>query len=137
MLAYYLHNLDPFIFRIWDDVGPRWYGMAYVLAFLSGFLLLKRLSTRGYLDLPAAAVGDFVTWVAFFGVMIGGRLGYVFFYKPEMLRDPLSILYVWQGGMSAHGGILGVVIFSLLYAQHTERFHRCPRIEFAARIQLH
>ena len=117
MLSYYLHNLDPFIFRIWDDVGPRWYGMAYVLAFLTGFALLRWLSGRGYLDLPPAAVGDFVTWVALFGVMVGGRLGYVLFYRPDMLSEPLSILKVWQGGMSAHGGIIGVVLFSLLYAR--------------------
>ena len=117
MFAYYLHNLDPFIFRLWDDVGPRWYGMAYVLAFLSAFALLRWLSKRGYLDLPVAAVGDFVTWVALFGVMVGGRLGYVLLYRPDMLHEPLSILKVWQGGMSSHGGILGVVLFSLLYAR--------------------
>ena len=77
MLSYYLHNLDPFIFRLWDNIGPRWYGLAYVLAFISGFVLLRLFSKRGYLDLSQAAVGDFVTWVALFGVMIGGRLGYV------------------------------------------------------------
>lgn len=117
MLTYYLHNLDPFIFRLWDNIGPRWYGMAYVLAFIFGFVLLRRLSTRGYLDLPESAVGDFVTWVALFGVMIGGRLGYVIFYKPEMFREPLSILKVWEGGMSSHGGIFGVVLFTLYYAR--------------------
>jgi len=117
MLSYYLHNLDPFIFRLWDNIGPRWYGMAYVLAFVAGFLLLRLFSKRSYLDLNQAAVGDFVTWVALFGVMIGGRLGYVIFYRPEMLRDPLSILRVWEGGMSSHGGILGVVLFSLYYAR--------------------
>jgi phosphatidylglycerol---prolipoprotein diacylglyceryl transferase len=117
MLSYYVHNLDPFIFRLWDNVGPRWYGMAYVLAFVCGFALLSRFSKRGYLDLSQAAVGDFVTWTALFGVMVGGRLGYVFFYKPEMLRDPLSILRVWEGGMSSHGGMLGVVLFSLYYAR--------------------
>jgi phosphatidylglycerol:prolipoprotein diacylglycerol transferase len=117
MLSYYLHNLDPFIFRLWGDVGPRWYGLAYVLAFISGFALLSWLSKRGYLDLSQSAVGDFVTWVALFGVMIGGRLGYVIFYRPEMLREPLSILRVWEGGMSSHGGIIGVVIFSLYYAR--------------------
>ena len=79
MLAYYLHNLDPFIFRISGNVGPRWYGMAYVLAFVFAWLLLRVLSRRGYLDLPQSALGDFVTWVAFFGVMVGGRLGYVIF----------------------------------------------------------
>jgi phosphatidylglycerol:prolipoprotein diacylglycerol transferase len=96
--------------------------MAYVLAFVSGFALLSWLAKRGYLDLSPSAVGDYVTWVALFGVMIGGRLGYVFFYKPEMLREPLSILRVWEGGMSSHGGIIGVVLFSLIYA----RRHKIP-----------
>jgi phosphatidylglycerol:prolipoprotein diacylglycerol transferase len=96
--------------------------MAYVLAFISGFALLSWLAKRGYLDLSPSAVGDYVTWVALFGVMIGGRLGYVFFYKPEMLREPLSILRVWEGGMSSHGGIIGVVLFSLIYA----RRHKIP-----------
>ena len=122
MFAYYLHNLDPFIFRLWDNFGPRWYGMAYVLAFVFAWLLLRVLSKRGYLDLPVSALGDFVTWVAFFGVMVGGRIGYVIFYKPEMLRDPVSILRVWEGGMSSHGGILGVVIFTLIYS----RRHKLP-----------
>ncbi len=117
MFSYYLHNLDPFIFRLWDNIGPRWYGMAYVLAFVFGFVLLNRFSKQGYLDLSQSAVGDFVTWVALFGVMIGGRLGYVIFYRPEMLREPLSLLRVWEGGMSSHGGILGVVLVSLYYAR--------------------
>src|SRR5437763_895887 len=122
MFAYYLHNLDPFIFRISGNVGPRWYGMAYVLAFVFAWLLLRVLSRRGYLDLPQSALGDFVTWVALFGVMIGGRLGYVFLYKPEMLREPLSILRVWEGGMASHGGIIGIVIFTLIYS----RRHKLP-----------
>ena len=122
MLAYYLHNFDPFIFRLWGNVGPRWYGMAYVLAFLVAYLILRVLSRRDYLDLPQSVLGDFVTWVALFGVMVGGRLGYVFFYKPEMLRDPLSILRVWEGGMSSHGGIIGIVIFTLIYS----RRHKLP-----------
>ncbi|MEY2482725.1 MAG: phosphatidylglycerol---prolipoprotein diacylglyceryl transferase [Verrucomicrobiota bacterium] len=122
MLSYYLHNLDPFIFQLWGNVGPRWYGMAYVLAFVFAYLLLRVLSRRGYLDLSQAALGDFVTWVALFGVMIGGRLGYVLLYKPGMLREPLSILRVWEGGMSSHGGILGVVIFTLIYS----RRHKLP-----------
>src|ERR1051326_2067375 len=122
MLAYYVHNLDPFIFRIYDNVGPRWYGMAYVLAFVFAWLLLRVLSKRGYLDLPESALGDFVTWVAFFGVMVGGRLGYVMFYKPEMLRDPRFILRVWEGGMSSNGGIIGGVVFTLIYS----RRHKLP-----------
>ena len=117
MVAYYLHNLDPLIFRIYDNVGPRWYGLAYVLAFVSSYLLLLWLAKRGYADLAPQRVGDFITGCALFGVIIGGRLGYVFFYKPEMLREPLSILRVWEGGMSSHGGMLGLLIFTLYYAQ--------------------
>lgn len=117
MFAYYLHNLDPFIFRLWDNIGPRWYGMAYVSAFVCGYLLLVRLARRGYLDLRVTQVGDFITWAALFGVMIGGRLGYVLFYRPQMLRDPLSILRVWEGGMASHGGMLGLVLFTLYFAR--------------------
>ena len=116
MLAYYLHDLDPIIFRVYDNIGPRWYGLAYVLAFICGYALLGLLAKRGYADLPASRVGDFVTGCALFGVIIGGRLGYVFFYKPEMLREPLSILRVWEGGMSSHGGMIGLLLFTLYYA---------------------
>ena len=116
-LAYYLHNLNPFIFHITEKFGPRWYGMAYVSAFICGYLLLTWLAKKGYADLNVAQVGDFITWAALFGVMVGGRLGYVLFYKPHMLREPLSILRVWEGGMSSHGGILGLVIFTLYYSR--------------------
>ena len=116
MLAYYLHDLNPLIFRIYDNVGPRWYGLAYVLAFISSYLLFFWLAKRGFADLPAERVGDFITGCALFGVIIGGRLGYVFFYKPEMLREPLSILLVWEGGMASHGGMLGLLLFTFYYS---------------------
>jgi len=116
VLAYYLHDLNPLIFRIYHNVGPRWYGLAYVLAFISSYLLFFWLAKRGFADLPAERVGDFITGCALFGVIIGGRLGYVFFYKPEMLREPLSILRVWEGGMSSHGGMLGLLLFTFYYS---------------------
>jgi phosphatidylglycerol:prolipoprotein diacylglycerol transferase len=117
MLGYYLHDLDPIIFRIYDNVGPRWYGLAYVLAFVCSYVLLRVLSKIGYADLPVAKVADFITGCALFGVITGGRLGYVFFYDPGMLREPLSILKVWQGGMSSHGGMIGVLLFTLYFAR--------------------
>ncbi len=116
MLAYYLHDLDPFIFRVWGDFGPRWYGMAYVLAFACGFWLLRVLAKRGYTQLRVEQVGDFITWAALFGVMLGGRIGYVLFYRPDMLLDPLSIVRVWEGGMSSHGGMIGLIVFTYWYA---------------------
>src|SRR5256885_5594639 len=96
MLAYYVHDLDPLIFRLWDNVGPRWYGLAYVLAFICSYFVYRVLARRSYADLPVAKVGDFITGAALFGVIVGGRLGFVLFYKPEMLREPLSIFRVWE-----------------------------------------
>ena len=116
MLAYYVHDLDPLIIRLWDNVGPRWYGLAYVLAFVCSYFLFRVLAKRGYADLSVAKVGDFITGAALFGVIVGGRLGYVFFYKPEMLREPLSIFRVWEGGMSSHGGMVGLLAFTFYYA---------------------
>src|SRR5436853_7464854 len=116
MLAYYVHDLNPLIFRVWDNVGPRWYGLAYVLAFGCSYALFRVLAKRGYADLPVAKVGDFITGAALFGVIVGGRLGYVLFYKPEMLRAPMSMFGVWEGGMSSHGGMLGLLAFTIYYA---------------------
>jgi len=116
MLSYFIDNFDPFIFRLWDNVGPRWYGFAYVLAFVSAFLIVRALSRRGYCDLPLNRVSDFITWTALFGVLLGGRLGYALFYKPQMLHEPLSLLRVWEGGMASHGGMIGILLFSFYYA---------------------
>ncbi len=127
MFAYYVHDLNPFIFsfdvdvdflfiHIHGPIGPRWYGLAYVLAFACSYALFRLLAKRGYADLPVVKVGDFITGAALFGVIVGGRLGYVFFYKPQMLREPMSILRVWEGGMSSHGGMLGLLAFTFYYA---------------------
>ncbi len=116
MLAYFLDDFDPFIFHVYGNYGPRWYGLAYVLAFLFGFLLLRVLARRGYTQLGVEQVGDFITWGALFGVMLGGRIGYVLFYRPDMLLDPLSIFRVWEGGMSSHGGMLGLIAFTFWYS---------------------
>jgi Prolipoprotein diacylglyceryltransferase len=120
--------------------GPRWYGFAYVLAFVSAYFVVRWLSKRGYCDLPPERVSDFITWTALFGVLIGGRIGYVLFYRPEMLRDPLSILRVWEGGMASHGGMIGILALSfLLRAQaqaSVDKFGRRPGCGRTARIVL-
>ena len=120
MLAYYLHDLSPFLFELRPVIGLRWYGMAYVMAFLLGYLLYARLAKRGYTEMPPSQVSDFITWVAVFGVMIGGRLGWILFYglKESHAGDPWWWpLEVWKGGMSSHGGIIGVVLFTLYWAR--------------------
>ena len=117
-LAYYIHQLSPFIVRFSGDFGLRWYGFAYVMAFVCGYALYHRLAEQGYGELPAAKVADFITLAAIFGVMLGGRLGWIIFYGLDKVRaNPLDAFKLWEGGMSSHGGILGLVIFTWVYAR--------------------
>jgi phosphatidylglycerol:prolipoprotein diacylglycerol transferase len=118
MLAYYLHTLSPFIWEITPGFGPRWYGFAYVLAFLAGYLVYHWLSKRGYSELAPEKVGDFITWGALFGVLLGGRLGSMIFYNWNgWIHDPLMIFRVWEGGMASHGGILGLTLYTWWFAR--------------------
>jgi phosphatidylglycerol:prolipoprotein diacylglycerol transferase len=118
LLAYYLHTLSPFIWQITPGFGPRWYGFAYVLAFLCGYLVYHWLAKRGYSELPPEQVGDFITWAALFGVLLGGRLGSMIFYNwNAFIHNPLIFFLVWEGGMASHGGILGLTLFTLWYAR--------------------
>lgn len=117
-LAYYVHDLDPFLVRFGGQFGIRWYGLAYLSAFLIAYLLCKFFAKKGYLDLKPEAVGDFITGCAIFGVLIGGRLGYMLFYNFDgLIHEPLSIVRVWDGGMSAHGGIIGVTAYAIWYSR--------------------
>jgi phosphatidylglycerol:prolipoprotein diacylglycerol transferase len=118
MIAFYVHDLSPFLMRWSEGFGLRWYGLAYILAFLFGTLLYRHLARRGYSDLTPDQVTDFITWGALFGVVLGGRLGYMLFYDLDgFLRQPLTLFRVWEGGMSSHGGIIGLALYSLWYAR--------------------
>ncbi len=100
-----------------ENVGIRWYGFSYLLAFFCGFLFLRWLAQRRYCELPPAQVGDFILFCSL-GVVVGGRLGFGFFYRPaQTLADPLSILRIWDGGMSSHGGMIGLTLVTFLYAR--------------------
>jgi phosphatidylglycerol:prolipoprotein diacylglycerol transferase len=117
MLAYYLHDLSPFVFQV-GGWGPRWYGVAYVLSFLVAFWLYRGLARRGLTDMPERLVADFITYAAIFGVMVGGRLGWIVFYGWRQEHDsPWWMLKVWEGGMASHGGILALVLFTLWFAR--------------------
>ena len=118
MLAYYIHDLSPFLIQFSETMGLRWYGLAYVLAFASAYGICLHLARRGYSDIPARDIGDFITGTALFGVILGGRLGYMLFYDWEnFLRNPLLFFKFWDGGMSSHGGILGIVVFTWVYSR--------------------
>lgn len=118
VLAVWLHTLDPFIFRV-GEFGPRWYGLSYVLSALIGYWLYRRLSLKGYTDLPAHKIADFITWVGLFGVLIGGRLGWILGYGLFQPHDGDRFWWakVWQGGMASHGGILGIVIVTFVLSR--------------------
>ena len=109
-------QIDPVIFSI----GPfaiRWYALAYITGLLIAWYYCRRLTARPPQRLSANAFDDFLFW-ATLGILLGGRLGYVLFYKPGFyLSHPLEILYIWQGGMSFHGGLLGVVAAVVFFAR--------------------
>lgn len=114
ILGTYVHHLNPVIFQIWGPLAVRWYGLAYLLGFLSGYLLLLRLSKRGEFAVPPQELGNFIVYLAIYGVFLGGRLGYVFLYAWDIfIHDPLFLFRVWEGGMASHGGMLGVILVIL------------------------
>ena len=122
-------QIDPVLIAI-GPIAIRWYALAYIGSLLLAWRILRRLVR---LDPPVATqlqVDDFLTW-ATLGVVIGGRLGYVLFYRPgDYLADPLSALMVWKGGMSFHGGALGVMVAIIVYC----RRYGIPVVGFADRL---
>lgn len=125
-----MHALIPF-----PDISPeiftitlfgmsfalRWYALAYIVGILAGWRLVLRAANTPRLwraetpVMTGAQIEDLLTWVIF-GVILGGRLGYVLFYQPDYyLSNPSQILRVWEGGMSFHGGALGVIIAAFIY----------------------
>ncbi|GAB3118654.1 prolipoprotein diacylglyceryl transferase [Novispirillum itersonii] len=124
---------DPLQFPAFDpialQIGPlalRWYALAYIAGLVGGWQLMKRLARTltadGRVRVTGEQVDDLLTWVTL-GVILGGRLGYVLFYKPSFyFANPSEILQVWQGGMAFHGGLLGVILAMVLFA----RRHKLP-----------
>jgi phosphatidylglycerol:prolipoprotein diacylglycerol transferase len=123
VLGVYVHDLDPVALPLFGNLALRWYGLAYLLGFVAGFLLLRHLARKGLWVLKPEKTGDFIAAAALFGVFLGGRLGYILFYHIPKLgwgslaADPLLVFKVWEGGMASHGGILGLVIFTWFYAR--------------------
>ena len=113
--------IDPVLIQI----GPfalRWYALAYVagivLGWLYGVRLIKtpRIWAGGNPPITQAQADDLILWITL-GIILGGRLGYVLFYRPDLMwRAPLEILQIWNGGMAFHGGALGVIIAVAVYS---------------------
>lgn len=123
-LATYIHNLDPVLLNIpGTPLAVRWYGLAYIAGFILGYLVLLQLSKRKLYCVETEKLGDFITSVCIFGVLMGGRLGEFFFYwLPEhgfsgLVDDPFWVIRVWEGGMASHGGIIGVLLVAIWYCR--------------------
>ncbi len=117
---HYVHDLDPVLVQI-GPLAIRYYSLAYLLGLLIGMWLLRRLARQGRIGLTVEQATDMVIPWALLGVLLGGRLGYVLFYSlEESLKNPLSIVQIWKGGMASHGGILGVIIAMWLFARRTK-----------------
>ena len=124
-------QFDPVLVQ----VGPfaiRWYALAYITSLVIGWRVVRALVLQRPVVATREQVDDFLTW-ATLGVVLGGRLGYVLFYQPgRFLAAPWEIVEVWKGGMSFHGGMLGVAIAIIWFC----RSQRIPVLGFADRIAV-
>jgi len=108
-------HLDPVALTL-GPLQVRWYSLAYIAGILGGWWYLLRLLARPGAPMARRHADDLVFY-ATLGILLGGRLAYVIFYDPWMLRTPLEVLRLWNGGMSFHGGALGMVAAIVLLAR--------------------
>ncbi len=118
-------EIDPILVQI-GPLAIRWYALAYVAGILlgwryaTGLLRNDRLWTRRAAPFTPEQMDDLILWIAI-GVIVGGRLGHVLFYTPSMIwTDPLGILRTWEGGMSFHGGVIGVALAMVLFTRRNQ-----------------
>jgi len=140
LFAYWHHNLSPFVpgLQFSENIGVRWYGLAYVLGFVGGAWLFQRYARSGRSRLPAEKAWDLII-VLVAGVMIGGRVGSFLFYHPaDLIHDPLSFFRVWEGGMASHGGFIGTILALWWYArrQRLPFFHLTDLVASAGPLGL-
>jgi phosphatidylglycerol:prolipoprotein diacylglycerol transferase len=111
-------QFDPIAFKLFGPLAVRWYGLTYLLGFALVWLVGRyAIKTRAQSALSAQDFDDLLFY-GILGVILGGRLGYVLFYKfGDYVAEPWKIFYVWEGGMSFHGGMLGVIVAMWWYAR--------------------
>ncbi len=108
--------IDPIAIQI-GPIAIRWYALAYIAGLILGWKYCVMLARRQPYFIEIKRLEDVLVWAAL-GVILGGRLGYVLFYKPVFfLNNPIEIFTIWHGGMSFHGGLIGVMVASLIFAK--------------------
>lgn len=114
----YIHNLDPIIINF-GFLEIRWYSLAYIFGIFLGFYYAKYLIKKFWYkeNINVQVLDNFLIYLIL-GIILGGRLGYILFYNfYYYYQNPLEILFLWRGGMSFHGGVIGVLIASLIFAK--------------------
>jgi len=110
----FINNFDPVAIQIFS-IEIRWYSLAYIFGILLGWLYCKKILIK---DKNISKLFDDLISYLIIGIILGGRLGYVIFYNLEyFLSNPIEILMIWQGGMSFHGGLLGALASTIIYAK--------------------
>ena len=130
-------SISPVIVSL-GFVDIRWYSLAYIFAFVLGSIIIKKINSNSYKLISDIQIDKFFIW-AMIGVILGGRIGYVLFYQTNLfLSKPSYILEIWNGGMSFHGGLIGMILsiylFSLKYKIHF--FYLCDLVSLVAPIGL-
>jgi phosphatidylglycerol:prolipoprotein diacylglycerol transferase len=111
-------NINPVILHITDSLQIRWYGVLYLIGFACCWAL-TRLRTKSIPGWESTEKLNDLLFYTALGVILGGRIGFMLFYAfPDWLKDPLEVFKIWQGGMSFHGGLLGVAISTAFYCRH-------------------
>ncbi len=112
--------IDPIIFSI-GPIALRWYGMMYLIGFIAAMFIANRAADKSKGLWNRDQVSDLLFY-SFLGVILGGRVGYVLFYQFEyFLAEPLYLFKIWEGGMSFHGGLLGVITAIIIFARKTNK----------------
>ncbi len=115
-MALHFPDIDPVAVRL-GPLAIRWYALAYIVGILIGWRHVRKIAAAPPKAMSAEQTDDLVVWCTL-GVVLGGRLGYVLFYQPDVyLADPVQILALWHGGMSFHGGLLGVIAALVLFTR--------------------
>ncbi|MGA2143083.1 MAG: prolipoprotein diacylglyceryl transferase [Brevinematales bacterium] len=108
-------DINPLILQIWGPFAIRWYSLMYVLGFMFTYFYIYYQIKKGKIKTTEMELSDIIFY-AFLGVIIGGRLGYVLFYNLGVyMQNPLDIFKIWEGGLSFHGGFIGVLISEWIY----------------------
>ena len=109
-----INNLNPVAFEIFF-IKIHWYSLAYIFGIICGWIYIKKILIKN--NIHKIYIDDLITYLII-GIIVGGRLGYVLIYNLKFyLKNPSEIIMIWQGGMSFHGGLIGIIIATVIFCK--------------------